>query len=125
MLNLVLYHHCSVVICFKTIVVHGMDVRAGICLGLISMQIEWNKAVRRVLRIPYQTHTNQLPLLLKADTFFVQFRKRIAKFVTSFLVSENSFVSFIGELARYNSYGVLGRNLTRIVFKAWVSFFQS
>ena len=80
------------------------------------MQIEWNKAVRRVLRIPYQTHTNLLPLLIKADTFLVQFRKRIAKFVNSFLVSENSYVSFIGELAKYNSYGVLGRNLTRVVF---------
>ena len=79
------------------------------------MQIEWNKAVRRVLRIPYQTHTNLLPLLIKADTFLVQFRKRIAKFVNSFLVSENSYVSFIGELAKYNSYGVLGRNLTKVV----------
>ena len=40
----------------------------------------------------------------------------MAKFVNSFLVSENAYVSFIGELARYNSYGVLGRNLTRVVF---------
>ena len=68
------------------------------------------------LIIPYQIHTNMLPLLIKADTFLVQFRKRIAKFVNSFLVSENSYVSFIGELAKYNSYGVLGRNLTRVVF---------
>ena len=79
------------------------------------MQIEWNKAVRRVLRIPYQTHTNLLPLLIKADTFLVQFRRRIAKFVNSFLVAENDYVSYVGELARYNSYGVLGRNLTRVL----------
>ena len=48
------------------------------------MQIEWNKAVRRILRIPYQTHTNLLPLLINADTFLVLFRKRIARFVNSF-----------------------------------------
>ena len=80
------------------------------------MQIEWNKAVRRILRVPYQTHTNLLPLSINADTFLAQFRKRIAKFVNSFLVSKNVYISFIGELARYNSYGVLGRNLTRVVF---------
>ena len=33
------------------------------------------------LIIPYQIHTNMLPLLIKADTFLVQFRKRIAKFL--------------------------------------------
>ena len=60
--------------------------------------------------------TNLLPLLINADTFLAQFRKRIAKFVNSFLVSKNVYISFIGELARYNSYGVLGRNLTRVVF---------
>ena len=32
------------------------------------------------------------------------------------LVAENDYVSYVGELARYNSYGVLGRNLTRVVF---------
>ena len=87
---------------------HGADIE--------RMQIEWNKAVRRVLVIPYQTHTNLLPLLIKSNTFVAQFRRRITKFVKTFVNSDNDYVSFIGECARYNSHGVLGRNVTRVLF---------
>jgi len=72
--------------------------------------------VRRVLVIPYQTHTNLLPLLIKSNTFVAQFRRRITKFVKTFVNSDNDYVSFIGECARYNSHGVLGRNVTRVLF---------
>ena len=78
------------------------------------MQIEWNKAVRRVLAIPYQTHTNLLPLIIKSSTFTVQFQKRVTKFVKAFVNSNNVYVSFIGEIAKNKSIGALGRNFTRV-----------
>ena len=78
------------------------------------MQIEWNKAVRRVLAIPYQTHTNLLPLIIKSSTFTVQFQKRVTKFVKAFVNSNNVYVSFIGEIAKNKSFGALGRNCTRV-----------
>ena len=44
------------------------------------MNIEWNKAVRRTLRIPYNTHTRLLPLIL---------RGRIGAKIDTYLESQN------------------------------------
>ena len=74
---------------------------------------EWNKAVRRTLRVPYTTHTNLLPLLVKGKPFMTQHFSRVSKFVQSFVHSNNTSVVFIGALARYSSSGALGRNYTR------------
>ena len=48
------------------------------------MNIEWNKAVRRTLLLPYKTRTCLLPLLVHGKPFAVQHRSRIAKFLVSF-----------------------------------------
>ena len=78
-----------------------------------QMNTEWNKAVRRTLRVPYTTHTNLLPLLVKGKPFMTQHFSRVSKFVQSFVHSNNTSVVFIGALARYSSSGALGRNYTR------------
>ena len=74
---------------------------------------EWNKAVRRPLRVPYTTHTHLSPLLVKGKPFMTQHFSRVSKFVQSFVRSKNTSVVFIGALARYSSSGALGRNYTR------------
>ena len=74
---------------------------------------EWNKAVRRTLRVPYTTHTNLLPLLVKGKPFMSQHFSRVSKFVQSFVRSNNTTVVFIGALARYSSSGALCGNYTR------------
>ena len=78
-----------------------------------QMNTEWNKAVRRTLRVLYTTHTNLLPLLVKGKPFMTQHFSRVSKFVQSFVRSNNTSVVFIGALARYSSSGALGRNYTR------------
>ena len=77
------------------------------------MNIEWNKAVRRTLLLPYKTRTCLLPLLVQGKPFVVQHRSRISNFLVSFTESDNSRVFYIGERAKTYSHGALGRNYTR------------
>ena len=77
------------------------------------MNIEWNKAVRRTLLLPYKTRTCLLPLLVHGKRYAVQHRSRIAKFLVSYNESDNSRVCYIGERAQLYYHGALGRNSTR------------
>ena len=79
------------------------------------MQTEWNKAVRRVLKIPYDTHRNLLPLLIDSKPFSDQHRSRVSKFLGSFQTSKNKHVNFLGMRARFCTYGSLGRNYVRLM----------
>ena len=74
------------------------------------MQTEWNKAVRRVLKLPYDTHRNLLPLVIESKSFSDQHRSRVGKFLGSFQTSKNKHVNFLGMRARVCTYGSLGRN---------------
>ena len=77
------------------------------------MNIEWNKAVRRTLNIPYRTRTSLLPFLIHGKSFKAQHRSRVSKFLDSFNNSSNSRVQYIYIRAKSYSHGALGRNLTR------------
>ena len=78
-----------------------------------SMNIEWNKAVRRTLCLPFRTRTCLLPLLVHGKNFASQHKSRILKFFTSFNDSNNSHVLYIGERAKCYVHGALGRNYVR------------
>ena len=75
-----------------------------------QMSTEWNKAVRRTLRIPYCT---LLPLVTGSPSFKSQHKARIAKFISSFLQSKNEHVNLIGLRALQCTNGSLGRNWVR------------
>ena len=82
-----------------------------------NMQTEWNKAVRRTLGLPYQTHRNLLPLIVQSRSFAEQHKSRVCKFIETFMTSENSRVAFIGERAKVCAFGTLGRNLYKCTTK--------
>ena len=77
------------------------------------MNIEWNKAVRRTLNLPYKTRTCLLPELVQGNTFAVQHRSRISNFLVAFNDSKNSRVAYIGQRAKCFAHGALGRNYIR------------
>ena len=79
------------------------------------MQTEWNKAVRRVLKLPYDTHRNLLPLVINSKSFSGQHRSRVGKFLDSFQTSKNKHVNFLGMRACVCTYGSLGRNYVRLL----------
>ena len=74
------------------------------------MNISWNKAVRRVLGIPYRTHTALLPYLIESPSFKKQHTSRYIKFYNSLLMSDNDSVKYIAECAYVNVTSVLGIN---------------
>ena len=74
------------------------------------MNISWNKAVRRVLGIPYRTHTSLLPYLIENPSFRKQHTSRYIKFYNSLLMSDNDSVKYIAECAYVNVASVLGIN---------------
>ena len=78
------------------------------------MQTEWNKAVRRTLGLPFNTHRNLLSHVVQSASFQEQHSRRVKKFIMSFINSSNMHVSFIGSLAKVYSRGALGRNFTRL-----------
>ena len=75
-----------------------------------QMNTEWNKAIRRTLKIPYTTHRQLLPLIVHGRSFADQHVARVYKFMQSFVKSPNQHVLFIGEKARQCTNGALGRN---------------
>ena len=88
---------------------------------LEPMQTEWNKAIRKTLVLPYETHRNLLPLIINGRSFSDQHVSRVKKFVNSFIMSVNSKIRFIGEMAMSYSYGPLGRNCTKIYFNGSIA----
>ena len=78
-----------------------------------SLNTEWNKAVRRTLRIPWKTRTALLPHLIFGQNFSAQHKKRISKFLDTFRTSNNSHVFYIGARSDLYAHGHIGRNRTR------------
>ena len=70
-----------------------------------QMSIEWNKAVRRTLHIPYDMHTRLLPLILGGGNFKDQHRSRVSKFLCSFNISNNEHIRYIGQRAHISTWG--------------------
>ena len=79
-----------------------------------QLNVEWNKAVRRTLNLPYKTHRRLLPLIVNGKSFKRQHCSRLHKYVNGFFSSENIYVSFIGAKAKTRVTGSSGRNRARL-----------
>jgi len=74
--------------------------------------VAWRKALRRVLNLPYNTHSYLLPLLTDTLPIFDEICKRSARFIVSCLFGSSRLVQSVAwhsiVVAKYNS--VLGSN---------------
>jgi len=73
--------------------------------------IGWRKALRRILNIPYNSHSFLLPLVTDSLPVFYEMCRRSAKFIVSCCMSNSNVVRSIaryGLMARFLS--VIGRN---------------
>ena len=86
-----------------------------------QLNVQWNKAVRRTLKLPYTTHTRLLPHIENSFSFKDQHARRVKKFLYTFTSTENMHVLLIGERALRNTIGALGRNRARIEISSNVS----
>ena len=69
--------------------------------------VAWRKTLRRVLNLPYNSHSYLLPLLSNSLPVFVEICKRSSHFILSCLNSRSSLVRSVAwhgiNIARYNS----------------------
>ena len=75
-----------------------------------KIYIAWNKAVRHICNLPYNTHTAFLPFLTK--TLFIQDKLylRSAKMIKTMLISKNDSVRFLAEWSIKSHVTIIGRN---------------
>ena len=78
-----------------------------------AVNVEWTKAVRRTLNLPYETHRRLLHLVVNEEAFKCQHNSRLHIFLNKFPSSENNFVSFIG--AKTGVMGSLGHKWAWLV----------
>ena len=77
---------------------------------LLGLYTTWNKAVRKILKLPYQCHTRYLPSLINQEHLKVQLQHRFVNFIKMFCLSDNPLVHYISEIATKNFVGIIGKN---------------
>lgn len=75
-----------------------------------AMNIQWKKAVRRVMGLPARTRSILLPGLAGNANFEMQHERRAAKHITQMLNSDNTMVSFLAQKAITGVCGITGKN---------------
>ena len=74
----------------------------------------WNRGVRRLLNLPYQTHRRFLPQIAGMQNSESQVFKRVVKLAQSMCVSDNQIVRYVGQRGTNNADTILGQNLRYI-----------
>jgi hypothetical protein len=76
--------------------------------------VQWRKAVRKLLNIPYTTHSKYLPLIVDDIPFEQQLYKRFVKFLSNVSKCKNEIVNLCYKLMLDGSNSVSCKNLNLI-----------
>ena len=74
----------------------------------------WNRGVRRLLGLPYQTHRRFLPQLAGMQNSESQVFRRVVKLVQGMCTSDNRIVRYLGQRGTGNANTIIGQNLRYI-----------
>lgn len=78
---------------------------------LKSFLTGWNKAARRVLALPYDSHRYLLPVLLGVESLMCVLKKRFIKLCITMDKTSNETVSFLYRYFKYDPSSIIARNL--------------
>ena len=90
---------------------HGSSLWNLSACDVNKLYIAWNKAIRRLLNIPYNTHTKLLPVLVNSVPVTDQLFKRFASLYINMLQCDNKRVAFLARRASCNVRGIIGSNV--------------
>ena len=76
--------------------------------------IAWRKCVRRMLKLPYMTHSDLLYCICEENPINVQFHRRFTRFLMSILSSSNSCIKLAGKLALNGSQSAVCQSINYI-----------
>ena len=74
----------------------------------------WNRAVRRLLNLPIQTHRRYLPRLAKMPNAESQVFSRFVKQIKTMCGNRNKLVCYVGYMGTRNADTIIGRSLHHI-----------
>jgi len=89
-----------------------------------TMDTAWRKGVRRLLKLPYQSHSMLLPGLVKGDCFVDMIRKRTINFIKSGLASDNNIASYVFNTSCFLRSGTIGSNFNILCNLLHVSLYD-
>ena len=79
------------------------------CMDKICRQ--WRVAIRRVWKIPWQTHSRLLPHIAGVMAPELWFARRALSYLKNALNSRNTLVAYIAGMSQFGSYSVMGGNI--------------
>ena len=77
--------------------------------------VNWRIALRRIWRIPNNTHCDMLPLLASQSPIDIQLYCRFLKFYRSLTESENFLVRFLSKFCTFKHRSTMSNNFNRIL----------
>ena len=84
--------------------------------NLAPIDIQWRKAIRRIWKLPYRSHSVLLPHISQSLPPSVLFSKSFVKFFVNNIQSENSVVKFVFQSSLSNDTR-LGNNFRYILYE--------
>ena len=84
----------------------------------------WNRGVRRIFGLPYQTHTRYLQYFLGRPYILDQMYRRSYRLFTSMLQSKNPRVAYITNFMLNDSSSILCRNLQMISNRYGFNYYE-
>ena len=88
---------------------------------LSNLVVAWNKAVRKIWKLPYKCHTRFLPQIFNTSHIKSQLFIRFLKFTYSCLNSANSLVSSLSLFFAHDNTSLLGYNFGSVCRMANIS----
>ena len=109
MRNVLFQKYCTSFYGSQILPLYSSDIEAVYCA--------WRKAIRKVWRVPYNTHCNILPYLANCMNIDLLFAIRSIKFIDRMCKSENDVVSTITHMGILGSHCIIGANKRHLMFK--------
>ncbi len=78
---------------------------------------QWRNALRRIWKLPYNTHKDLLPLVAKNVPLEISLELRFARFYQSLVNSKNSIVRFVAKMTTYGWRSTMGMNVRHLLAK--------
>ena len=116
------FGHCSSEVLYNLFKSYGMSLY-GCCLWDFSSKYVhlfytcWRKCIRKLLSLPWTTHSVYLPLLINDVNVDTQLHKRFLKFIKGIIGHDNSLINLCGKLVINGSDSKACKSLNYICHK--------
>jgi len=79
--------------------------------SVVEYVTAWNRSVRRIFQLPYQTHRRFLPLVLGSPGVLDQMYRRFVKICQTMSSSQNVRVKYLYDVCSLNARSIIRKNL--------------